>query len=226
MKHLNQADPAYIQAMTEYMAGNWKEAEVSFRNLHSSYPKSTFVLLNLGQIYYSLGQLDEAIDTYKTALDLDPDLGIGYYRLGVCYFRAGRLMKALEAFRRVTDSPNQSHAMASYFVGLISFFLGEDSNADEFFSAFRQVSKESMIANFFLAQIKLKHHAYQEALELLQELAAETPKFSEVHYMMAQAYYGLHQNTDAIRCLRKVLELNPGDERAKTKLTLMTDMDF
>jgi tetratricopeptide (TPR) repeat protein len=226
MKHLNQADPAYIEAMTQYMAGDWHEAEVSFRNLHQAYPQSTFVLLNLGQVYYSLGQLDNSIDTYKKALEINPELGIGYYRLGVCYFRAGRLLKALEAFKRVTDSPNQSHAMASYFVGLISFFLGEDSNAAQSFSAFRQVSKESMIANFFLAQLKLKHHAYQEALDLLQELAIETPKFSEVHYMMAQAHYGLHENTEAIRCLRKVLELNPGDERAKTKLTLMTDMDF
>ncbi len=226
MKELNQTDPAYVAAMTLYMNGQWQEAEQAFEKLLGEFPDNAFIMLNLAQVYYSLGRLDEAIEMNKKALEANPELGIAYYRLGVCYFRAGRLVRALEAFNSVVESKSQSHAMARYFVGLINFFLGNDDTADEAFANFRGISKESMIANFFQAQIKLKQNKHQEALDLLKELAVETPKFSEVHYMMGQALYGLHQNTEAIRCFQKVLEINPDDNRAKTKLTLMTDMDW
>lgn len=226
MKELNQSDPQYIDAMTLYMSGKWKEAEVAFTKLHQEYPENTFLVLNLAQIYYSLGRLDDAIKLNLQALEMNPNLGIAYYRLGVCYFRAGRLVRALDAFNKVVESSSQSHAMARYFVGLINFFLGNDEDSEKAFAEFRGISKESMIANFFLAQLKLKHNSHQEALDLLTELVQETPKFSEVHYMMGQAYYGLHDNQDAIKCFQKVLEINPKDKRAKTKLTLMTDMDW
>jgi tetratricopeptide (TPR) repeat protein len=226
MKELNQSDPQYIDAMTLYMSGKWKEAEVAFTKLHQEYPENTFLVLNLAQIYYSLGRLDDAIELNLQALEMNPNLGIAYYRLGVCYFRAGRLVRALDAFNKVVESSSQSHAMARYFVGLINFFLGNDENSEKAFAEFRGISKESMIANFFLAQLKLKHNSHQEALDLLTELVQETPKFSEVHYMMGQAYYGLHDNQDAIKCFQKVLEINPKDKRAKTKLTLMTDIDW
>jgi len=226
MKELNQSDPTYIQAMTLYMSGKWKEAEAAFTALHQEYPENTFLVLNLAQIYYSLGKLDDAIKLNLQALEMNSNLGIANYRLGVCYFRAGRLVRALAAFNKVVESSSQSHAMARYFVGLINFFLGNDEDSEKAFAEFRGISKESMIANFFLAQLKLKNNNHQEALDLLTELVHETPKFSEVHYMMGQAYYGLHDNQDAIKCFQKVLEINPKDKRAKTKLTLMTDMDW
>lgn len=226
MSKLDRTSPEYIEAMTQYMSGEWHEAEKSFLALHEAFPDDTFVMLNLSQIYYSLGKLDAAIATNLRALEVNPKLGVAYYRLGVCYFRAGRLIKALEAFNKVKSSSGQSHAMAEYFVGLINFFLGHDKPAEEAFGRLRSVSRESMIANFFLAQIKLKHNQYDESLELLTELATETPNFSEVFFMMGQANYGLHHNAEAIRCFQKVLELNPEDTRARTKLSLLTELDW
>ncbi len=83
-----------------------------------------------------------------------------------------------------------------------------------------------MIANFFLAQIKIKKNEYEDAVELLTELLAQTPNLSEGHYMLGQAYYALHKQTEAIQAFRRVLETNPEDQRAKTKLTLMTDVEW
>ncbi|AHC16214.1 tetratricopeptide repeat protein [Salinispira pacifica] len=226
MEQLNQSDPQYIKAMSEFMQGNWSSAESSFKSLLKDYPESGFILLNLGNIYYSQGSLNKSIEYYLKALEKEPDWGVAYYKLGVTYFRAGKLIKALESFNKVIELKNQSHAMASYFVGLINFFLGRDDDSDQAFSAFHEIAPESMIANFFLAQIKIKENHFNEAIKLLNELLEETPLLSEGHYMLGQAYYGLHRNTDAIKAFRKVLEINPDDQRAKTKLTLMTDLEW
>ncbi len=226
MKHLNQTDPAYISAMTEFMEGDWQAAEKSFLGLKEQYPESSFIRLTLGNIYYSMGRLNKSIEFYEEALEIEPEWGVAYYKIGVTYFRAGKLVKSLAAFNKVLDLKNQSHAMASYFVGLINFFLGRDEVSDTAFTNFHEIAPESMIANYFLAEIKIKKNHFNEAIALLEELLEETPKLAEAWYMLGQSYYGLHRNTDAIKAFRKVLEINPEDSRAKTKLTLMTDVEW
>lgn len=225
MTELNYSDPAYIEAMTEYLAGNWEAARPQFEKLCEEYPKSTFTRLIRGNIYYSLGQLDTAIKSYQDAVFVNPDFGIAYYKLGVCFYRKGHLNHALSAFRHVLAT-GQKHAMASYFIGLIHLYLGNDNEATEGFERFKEQSPESMIANLYLAQLKLKSKDYAGALPLLEELAGQTPQFAEVHYMLGTVYYGLHENAKAVQCYRRSLQINPDDERSKAKLTLLTDIQF
>ena len=223
---LNHADPKYQKAMSHYLSGEWASAEKAFQELDSAFPDNTFVLLLLGNISYSLGKLDEAIAIYRKATSVNPKFGIAFYKLGVCLYRMGRLDEALEAFSAVVAMGSESHAMAGYFVGLINFFLGKDDAAASGFAEFRSRSSESLIANFYLAQLKIKHKEYSEALELLEELASATPDFAEVYYMLGIAHYGLHNNLEAIKCLQRAVELNPEDERARSKLTLLTDVQW
>jgi len=44
--------------------------------------------------------------------------------------------------------------------------------------------------------------------------------------MLGTVHYGLHNNTEAIKCFQRALDLNPEDERSKTKLTLLTDVQW
>ncbi len=223
---LNQSDPAYNQAMTHYLAGEWDAAREAFEQLARSHPDEPFILLLLGNIHYSLGDLETAVKTYDRATEVNPEFGIAYYKQGVCYYRMGRLEEALRSFKAVINTKSQSHAMASYFVGLINLFLGRDQEAGAGFEHLRSQSKESLIANFYLAQLKIKQKQFQEALPLLQELAEQNSEFAEVHYMLGVVHYGLHNNTEAIASFRRALEINPADERSKTKLTLLTDVQW
>ncbi len=223
---LNQSDPAYNQAMTHYLAGDWKAAKSAFEGLAQTHPEEPFVQLLLGNIHYSLGDLETAVETYTKATEVNPEFGIAFYKLGVCYYRMGRLERALKAFNAVIDAKSQSHAMASYFVGLINLFLGRDQEAEKGFEDLRERSKESLIANFYLAQLKIKQKEFSEALPLLQELVDQNSEFAEVHYMLGVVQYGLHNNTEAISSFRRALEINPADERSKTKLTLLTDVQW
>ena len=220
-----QQDERYIEAMGYYLSGQWEEADHAFAALDNAFPNEAFIKLLRGNIDYSRGNLDQAVTRYREAIDVKPT-GNVYYKLGVCLYRMGRLKEALDAFQHVSSMGSQSHAMAEYFVGLIYFFLGEDDAAADAFAGFHASSPESMIANFYLAQLKIKRKRFDEALELLTELVKETPDFAEVHYMLGTVQYGLHNNTEAIKCFQRALEINPADERSKTKLTLLTDVQW
>jgi tetratricopeptide (TPR) repeat protein len=220
-----QQDERYITAMGYYLSGQWVEAETAFEALDGQFPDEAFIKLLRGNIDYSRGNLDSAVARYREAIAIKPT-GNVYYKLGVCLYRMGHLNEALEAFENVVGMGSQSHAMASYFVGLINLFLGEDDDASAAFDSFHKASPESMIANFYLAQLKIKRKEFTDALQLLNELVQQTPQFAEVHYMLGTVHYGLHNNTEAIKCFQRALEINPADERSKTKLTLLTDVQW
>jgi tetratricopeptide (TPR) repeat protein len=223
---LNYADPDYQEAMRLYLSGEWTEAEKAFTKLKDNYSDSTFIYLVLGNIHYSLGNLDTAVDYYDQALKIDANYGVAYYKKGVCLYRKGQLQESLESFQHVVDLKNQSHAMARYFIGLINMFLGNDGEAEQAFDGFRTQSPESHIADFYLAHLKIKQRNFVEALDLLTELAKRTPNFAEVHYMLGAAHYGLHNNTEAINAFRRSIDLNPDDERARNKLMLLTEVQW
>lgn len=221
-----QENSEYLEAMGLYLSGDWKEADQAFAVLDAKFAGEAFLKLLRGNIAYSMGKLDDAVRHYEDAVALRPEFGSAYYKLGVCLYRMGQLNAALEAFTSVQKTKSQSHAMASYFVGLINLFLGKDDKAAQAFAEFHALSPESTIANFYLAQLKIKRKEFKEAKELLTQLVSDTPDFAEVHYMLGTVQYGLHNNTEAIQCFQRALDINPDDERSKTKLTLLTDVQW
>jgi len=218
------SSPETANAMKFHLLGEREEAEKAFEKLLQKDPRNHFFHYLMAETLYALGHLDEAVREYQKAIDLKSDFGAAYYKMGVCYHRMGQLEKSLECFTTILKMQGQGHAMASYFVGLINQFLGKDDQAEEGFRILRGSSRESLIANYYLAQLKIKHHRYQEALDLLDELLAATPNLAEVHFQKGVVFMGMHRNMDAIRCFRATLELNPGDARARSNLELLTEV--
>ncbi len=220
------SDQEYLTAMSHFLAGDWDAAQKAFADLDKKYTEEPFIKLLRGNVDYSRGDLDEAVEQYNAAIALNPSYGNAYYKLGVCYYRMGELDKALDAFNQVVEMKDQSHAMASYFVGLIDLFLGRDHKASKAFEQFHKMSPESRIANFYLAHMKVRQKEFGEALKLLKELVEATPGFAEVHYLLGVAHYGLHNNTEAVKCFQRALEINPEDERSRSKLALITEVQW
>ncbi len=218
------SSPETAAAMRHHLLGEREEAEKAFEKLLKKDPDNHFFHYLLGESQYALGRLSDSVIEYQKAIDLKPDFGVAFYKMGVCYHRMGQLEKSLESFTALMKIRGQGHAMASYFVGLINQFLGNDEEAEEGFRILRGSSKESLIANYYLAQLKIKHHRYQEALDLLEELLAATPNLAEVHFQKGMVFMGMHKNMEAIRSFRKTLELNPDDQRAKSNLELLTEV--
>ena len=217
----DQSDPDYLNGMKNYLSGEWIQAEKIFKELKDKYPESTFIHMLLGNIYYSLGRLNDALISYQKGIKINPNSGIIYYKMGVCAYRAGRIEDALKYFKKVKEKEENSHAMAIYFIALINYFLGNHSESMMYFEKLKKASKESRIANYYLAQIKLNNNEVREAISLLEELIEVTPNFAEIYYLLGNAYYKIHDNIKAIKCIKKALELNPGDKRSKTMLELL-----
>ena len=218
------SNPETAEAIQFHLLGDREGALRALRDLVKKDGKNFFFHYLLGETKYALGLLDEAARHYQDAIDLKPDFGVAYYKMGVCCHRQGQLEKSLDCFTKLLAMKGQGHAMASYFFGLINQLLGNDDKAEEGFRILRTESRQSLIANYYLAQLKLKHNKYQEALELLDELLKATPNLAEVHYLKGMVFMGLHRNMDAIGSFRKTLQINPGDKRSSANLEMLTEV--
>jgi tetratricopeptide (TPR) repeat protein len=216
--------PDYADAMEKYLEGDKQVALEAFRKLAEKYPDNPAIFLLLGNINYGLGLLGDAMKDYEKAIELEPKFGHAYYKLGVCAFRAGYLQKAMDSFDRNLELTGQRHTMSNYWAGLIHFFLSDDTAALRSWTRLHDESPESAFTNFFMAQLKIKRQEFKEALDLLNDLLEKAPEFAELHYLEGHAYRGMFRNFDAIRCFRKVLELNPGDKRVQMELETLTDV--
>jgi protein O-GlcNAc transferase len=221
---LDLSQPETAEAIRLHLLGDREGSAAAFERLLKQDEKNYFFHYLLAEAKYATGLLDEATRHYRSAIDLKSDFGIAYYKMGVCYYRMGQLEKSLECFSTLLAMKGQGHAMASYFFGLINQFLGNDEKAEEGFRILRGASKQSLIANYYLAQLKLKQNRHEEALVLLEELLRATPGLAEGHYLKGRAYMGLHKNMEAIGAFRKTLELNPKDTRARQYLEMLTEV--
>ena len=55
---------------------------------------------NLGKVYFTLGQYDDALTEYHNALKIDPDFPYAYNNLGVLYNKLGRQEDAVAAYKK------------------------------------------------------------------------------------------------------------------------------
>ena len=76
----------------------YEDAAVIFKELSKSplYTSPWLAFVNLGWAYYQMGMLAEAIDETEMAVELGPDLCLGYNNLGIFYRELKRDDKSLK----------------------------------------------------------------------------------------------------------------------------------
>ncbi len=63
----------------------------------------------LGNAYDDLGKYEEAIESYKQAIRIDPDLPQAHYNLGVVYQKSNMYKKAMESYKLANTKRRLSH---------------------------------------------------------------------------------------------------------------------
>ena len=63
-------------------------------------PNNAQAHFNLGQAYYHLGRLDEAVGAFQRAVDLDETLAHAHFQLAVTYYRGGRFAECADRCRK------------------------------------------------------------------------------------------------------------------------------
>ena len=108
-----------------------------------------------GREYFGLGDLKQAVDSYRQSLELEPEVPEVYLSLGHAYLKLKKNQEAGKAFKQATLL-NPDMAEAHYGLGLHFFELGKHKNAAEAFKRATLLRPNMAKAHYGLAL------AYQE----------------------------------------------------------------
>ncbi|MGD9932587.1 MAG: tetratricopeptide repeat protein [Dehalococcoidia bacterium] len=191
--------------------------------------RSAESFLDEGNVYFNVGQYGLAIERYSRALELDPNLTAGYYNRANARTRAGEYDLALDDYNSALElEPNDADALNNR--GMLHLYRAGYGSALRDFNAALQIdpTDTTVIVNRGLAQL----HGGDPAAALVdfQEAAALDDTDAAAHYGAAQAASALGNREEALRRLRRALQIDPAYAReaaADAKLVpLQGDAEF
>lgn len=209
-------DALYLSGLAAYEAGRCKDAvEQISKAIHIS-PVGPFYY-GLGNALFKLGMLDEAVESFREALRLAPDIDAAYFSLGNALRAQGKLDEAIENFRKaLLLKPDFVEACNNLGVA-----LKDQGRLDEAIESFRKAlllkpGSAEMHNNLGIA---LREHgdmdgaigSFRKALEL-------RPDYAEAANNLGNALQEQNSLDAAIACYREALKLNPDLMEAHSNL--------
>ena len=81
-------------------------------------------LVDLGTMLFYRGWSNDAVDYFKEALEVDPELSEGWFRIGMVKHHSGDLEGARSAYKKCLKQQS-GHAWANFYLGLLEEQRGE-----------------------------------------------------------------------------------------------------
>lgn len=206
------------QALEKMNTGDYDEAERLFKlaleSMTENDRESTRIIHeNLGILYSSKGDSDQALQQYQEALSLSEPNGSDYYAIaGVIKILEGDVTEAIEDFERALET-EPGHFGANNNLGLI--FLGMiDEKIVDFERALphNQKAHEQNGGISAMGNLAMSYYAldrYSNALPLFEALNALSPDNAPAKYYIGLIYWENGDPTRARIFLNEAIQLDP-----------------
>ncbi len=179
-----------------------------------------------GDIYYSEGDLVQAVKEYRKGLEMDPENLNLLNSLGETYAQMNKPRKAKPYFEAVLQN-DSGHYMALFNLGMTCSSIGEDEKAIPYFekalAVYRRSKPEKYQPNDLLLQLSklyCRTGRYKKAVTLLEKekITAQSGQDFPARYVLlrflGEAYLEVGRNNEAIRVLQQAIRYNPHDAHA------------
>lgn len=171
---------------------------------------------NLGNALKDLGQLPEAVEAYRQALAVRPDLAIAHCNLGHALMLLGRLDESVAACRQaLAIQPDFAEALAN-----LGNALGQQGRLEEAIDCYRQaLARNPQLAEVHgnLGNAYLLQGRHDDAIAACQRALQLDPRFAAAYSHLGKAFAARGRIEQAIDCFLRALQV--GDN-------LLTRSDF
>jgi tetratricopeptide (TPR) repeat protein len=164
-------------------------------------------------------QYDQAVEDYRQAIKLKPDLAAAYHGLGSVYVNMGRNADALEHLRTTARlDPENPLAHLNLGINLANLRRGDEAML-EFNEAKRLSPQDARVYNEIGNALHNVFGRFEEALEAYKEARRLNPNVAAVHHNIGLMLIRLGKGAEAIAPFEEALRLNPGYQNARYLLS-------
>ena len=137
-----------------------------------------------------------AIESYKRAIAMDPDLPGIYLDLGLAWFKLGNFRESAAAFEKANQkSPSDQ---ATTLLGMSEFGLQRYQEASTLLAPLAAANPDNTELSYWLAKCYLWSGQYQAARDLFRKIVERQPDSAAVHMLLGEAYDADDRTPEAI----------------------------
>ncbi|MCW1838439.1 MULTISPECIES: Rap family tetratricopeptide repeat protein [Bacillus] len=160
----------YKIAQNHFSINHAKKALESFKSADLQESRIATTLMVIASNKMDLNQLEQAESTYKDAINLaaksniDLPQALGYFNLGICYDRQGKVQQALDSFQNGLSielkKPHKTlHMRTKYMLARVLFQLDKKAEGLESYNESLILANE-LSDNAYIAKLNIIHSIY------------------------------------------------------------------
>ncbi len=149
-------------------------------------------LLRKGAAFYDEGKIDDAIDAFKEALEIDPEESEAHYYLGNAYADKEMFDEAIAMYKNAVE---YNPEFVDAYLNLSMLYLDMDL-IDEAISLCKHAvstNPNDAFLCFHLGEAYAMNLQYKEAIEEYKKAMSINPMDPETQYRLAESYYEVKQ---------------------------------
>lgn len=213
-----------LQNIIDLLQGDSREDALSQLKLHEGNliaaiheSKDAAAYMLMGRAYFFAEMDTKAIETFSSALQIDPLQSDAHFFIGLIHRYADDLDGAEKSFREAIAGKNNDE---KYFIELGRTLLMKDdqTSASTAYKNALTLNEESFDANFNLAAIYAIEGDVDKAEKYYLAAIDQEPDHLNSHYNLGQLYQNAKKHNLAIKQFEKVIKLNPNEWQAIAKL--------
>jgi protein O-mannosyl-transferase len=198
-------------------ASYWVDSETLWKHTLACTSDNYLAHNNLGTALASERRLDEAIDNFRRALEIDPFYAMAHNNLGIALRRQGKKAEALAHFYQAVEA-DPNHADAQDNLGLAWQAQGRTDEAIAQFRRAAEIEPDTARYHGHLGDALAGSGHPGEAIAQYQRALEITPEDETVRFGLAVALHQQGRIDEALAQFREVLRAKPDDADARFNL--------
>lgn len=163
----------------------------------------------LGNVFFSTGKYDDAVQQFQRSLDLDHNNDETLRSLADTYQRQGKIPAAEDAYRKaISLRPNYWGVYISF--GTFYYNQARYSEAEEVFKRAIQVAPQNYSGYSNLGAIYLLLGRYPEAVDALKQSVALRPA-SDAYGNLGAVYFYMRRYSESAEAVQQALKIDAND---------------
>jgi tetratricopeptide (TPR) repeat protein len=195
----------------------WESPVTLWQDVVKKSPNKERPHTNLGAALANQGELEEAIEHYKIALQIDPKFAETHYNLGEALARQGKAEEAIQHYKNALQvDPN--FVKAHNNLGLELRKQGKTDEALQHYKKALQIDPNFELLYTNLADVLLDLGKTDEALQHYRKALQIRPDYVNAHNSLGVLLEKQGKTDEAIQHYRKALQIKPDFVKAHNNL--------
>lgn len=174
----------------------------------TSSPKNAALYISRGHIYFRTRELQNAIDDYTSAIEIDPKSYDAYFGRGLANGRLGFIKNGINDLSVYIKQYSKS-SLAYTKRGVRYLWLGESQNAQSDFEMALKLNPNNAEAHDDLGVIFAQKKKYQQAISHFSSTVKLDPTYQKGFHNLSMTYYLTGQDALALQNVNMSLALWP-----------------